>query len=367
MDRTERFYKIDQLLNERRSVSMEVFLDTLGISKATFKRDLEYLRDRLNAPIVWDPVGRGYRFGSQDPRNRQYALPGLWFNASEIHALLTMRELLENLQPGLLGPQIEPLLARVRSLLDSTDHTVEEVERRIRILPATARSLSLPEFETICSALLSRRRLQIGHYSRERDELTERLISPQRLAHYRDNWYLDAWCHLRGALRSFAVDCIRHAATIDTRAKGVSARSLDTHLGSGYGIFSGRNTQTARLRFTPVRARWVASEQWHSDQEGKFDDQGRYELRVPYSDHRELLMDILKHGSEVEVLEPLELRGVVAGALAAAGGQYVEAEEAKVRSSGKSRRVRELGGEAEPEPEGGMKPLRPRGRGRTRA
>ena len=58
MDRTERFYRIDQLLHERRIVPIEVFLGELEISRATFMRDIEYLRDRLNAPIVWDRENR---------------------------------------------------------------------------------------------------------------------------------------------------------------------------------------------------------------------------------------------------------------------------------------------------------------------
>lgn len=103
MDRTERFYRIDQLLHEYRVVPLPVFLDSLGVSRATFKRDLEYLRDRLHAPIVWDRDRGGYRVGQASPGARQYELPGLWLNASEIHALLTMQHLLEHLQPGLLA------------------------------------------------------------------------------------------------------------------------------------------------------------------------------------------------------------------------------------------------------------------------
>ena len=114
MERLERFYRIQQLLKSRRYVRTQEFLDELEISRATFKRDLEYLRDRLNAPIVWDRERGGYCFGAPVHGAQQYELPGLWFNASEVHALLTMQHLLENLQqPGLLGPHVAPLLARI--------------------------------------------------------------------------------------------------------------------------------------------------------------------------------------------------------------------------------------------------------------
>jgi len=322
VDRTERFYKIDQLLNERRAVPVELFLEELGVSVATFKRDLQYLRDRLYAPIVWDPTLRGYRYDRDDESARQFALPGMWFNASEIHALLTMQQLLVNLQPGLLEPHVEPLLTRIRMLLDSRDHSAAEVQRRIRVLPMAARRVVPRWFETVSSAVLTRRRVHLHYYVRERDEETEREVSPQRLVHYRDNWYLDAWCHLRKGLRSFAVESIRRAAMVERRARDVSDRTLDAELGAGYGIFAGAATRSARLRFSPGRARWVAEEAWHPEQRARFEDDGGYLLEVPYSDPRELLMDVLRHGAEVEVLAPAELRRAVAAAHRAAAARY---------------------------------------------
>ena len=311
MDRTERFYRIDQLLNERRSVSIQAFIDELEVSPATFKRDLEYMRERLNAPIVWDRDLRGYRFDRSEPAASSYALPGLWFNASEIHALLSMQQLLADVQPGLLEPHIEPLKSRIHRLLDGDDHSADEVERRIRILSMAARSVARRFFETLSSALLSRRRLELVHYSRERDEETEREVSPQRLVHYRDNWYLDTWCHLRRGLRSFAVDGCRRVTVSSKPAREIPAEILDRELGSGYGIFAGAETRKATLRFSPRRARWVASEQWHSRQRGHYDEHGYYVLELPYSDERELLMDILKFGPDVEVVAPKPLREAV--------------------------------------------------------
>ncbi|MDC1287898.1 transcriptional regulator, partial [Gammaproteobacteria bacterium] len=102
MDRTERFHLIDQMLSNQRVVTRVQFLEALEVSPATFKRDLEYLRDRLAAPIVWDPERRGYCYEAGAALD-QFQLPGLWFNTSEIQALLSMDALLANLQPGVLS------------------------------------------------------------------------------------------------------------------------------------------------------------------------------------------------------------------------------------------------------------------------
>jgi len=322
MDRTERFYKIHQLLTRKGVVRGDEIREVLGVSRATFKRDLEYLRDRLHAPIEWDRERHGYRYVAPAPDTPRYELPGMWFNASEIRALLTMRHLLANLQPGLLEPHVKPLLARLRDLLGASEHSADEIERRIRIIHLGARAVQLPHFEEVANAVLKRQRLHLVYRGRGTGEVTEREVSPQRLVHYRENWYLDAWCHLREGLRSFAVDAIERAAMIDKRAKTVADSELDEVLASGYGIFSGRATAWAKLRFTPERSRWVAAEQWHPQQKGRTDPDGSYVLEVPYSDPRELTMDILRHGAEVEVLAPAALRQAVRRQLEAALARY---------------------------------------------
>lgn len=307
MDRTERFYRIDRCLRQRRACSMGELMADLGVSRATVKRDLEYLRDRFNAPILWDPARRGYRYDDADAPAR-FQLPGLWLNASEIHALLVMDHLLKSMQPGLLGPHIGPLRERIRELIGSGEHSVREIERRIRVVAVGSRSLKLDCFEAIANALLDRRRLAIRHYDRRRGDYREREVSPLRLVHYRDNWYLDAWCHWREALRTFSVDAIAAAEIAPGAARAIADAQLDAELGGGYGIFSGAATERAVLRFSAERARWVSRETWHPDQRGRFGPGGCFELEVPYSDDRELVMDIMRHGGEVEVIAPAALR-----------------------------------------------------------
>ena len=203
---------------------------------------------------------------------------------------------------------------------------VDEALRRRRVLMVGIgrRHNTLAFFETVGSALLRRQRLAIRYFARGRGEEGEREVSPQRLVHYRDNWYLDAWCHLRGDLRSFAIDSIREARALEQPALDVPQADIDTALGAGYGIFGGQDIHWATLRFSPERARWVAAEHWHPEQRGHTGADGYYILEIPYSDHRELLMDILKHGVHCEVLGPDVLRGIVRDELRQMHEKYVQ-------------------------------------------
>ena len=322
MDRTERFYRIDRMLQERKVVPVRAFLDALEVSLATFKRDIEYMRNRFHAPIVWDRARNGYTFTAPDKRAPAYALPGLWFSAGEIHALLAAEKLLEDVGPGLLAGQLTPLRKRLEQLLGSADHEADEVRNRVRLLHAGRRKMALPHFETVAAATLKRRRLKLKYYSRTNDAETDREVSPQRLVHYRDNWYLDAWCHTREGIRSFAVDAIRGAELLDAKARAVPDKDLDAELASGYGIFGGKNVQWAKLRFNPEAARWVRHEEWHPEQRLTDEPDGSLVMELPFTDERELTMDVLKHGSRVEVLEPKGLRKSVGQTLRASAELY---------------------------------------------
>jgi predicted DNA-binding transcriptional regulator YafY len=304
----ERLHRIKYMIQARKCVPIQDFLEELEISKATFKRDLEYLRDRMNASIVFDRAEGGYRFDKPN-HGEKIELPGLWFSEKEATALVLMQHLLDNLdQGGLISPHIDPLVEIIDGILGRSEVSAKELRKRIKVFGMSARKNSLENFEEVGNSLLKRHRLQIEYYSKGKNENTSRQVSPQRLIFYRDNWYLDAYCHLREGLRSFALDGIRKSESIGKKAIEISEKELQENFAESYGIFSGKATQKAKLRFTPERARWVSGETWHGQQVSSFDKEGNYILEFDYNQDPELVMEILKHGSGVEVLAPSNLR-----------------------------------------------------------
>jgi predicted DNA-binding transcriptional regulator YafY len=321
VDKFDRIYDLHRIFAGRRTpVAVESLAQELECSKPSVYRLVRLLRDHLGAPIEFDRERGGYVY-RQDPSGGPYELPGLWFSAEELQALLVFERLLESLEPGLLAEHLRPFARRVASLMEHRRLGLSEAPQRIRVLPMTARS-SGAHFRTLAAATLQRRRLRIRYRSRSRDETSEREVSPQHLVHYRDNWYLDAWCHVKRGLRIFSVDRVKSAALLDTDAHEVPRAELKEHFESSYGIFAGKANKTAVLRFSPERARWVADERWHPEQTGQFLTDGAYELRIPFRDERELVMDILRHGPDVEVLEPQSLREAVIARLTTALQTY---------------------------------------------
>lgn len=293
-----------ELKNSRQPVSRVMLEERLECSTATIKRIIQQMRDYLNAPIEYDRDANGYFYAEQNEFGPVYELPGLWFNAAEVQAILTLKTLLSRLEPGLLSNQLEPLTELLHS---SGVVQPDAVGQRIRILAAAARP-SGQHFNTVASAVIERQQFDIEYAARSTGETTQRVISPQRLTHYRDNWFVDAWCHRSEGLRTFSLDKIMTAELTDDVAKEVAEEELDSTLGASYGIFSGAPTAVAEIIVSAEQARWVADEEWHPKQQSEWLEDGRYKLSVPYSQPWELLGDILRLGAEAEVVAPAELR-----------------------------------------------------------
>jgi predicted DNA-binding transcriptional regulator YafY len=321
----DRLYKLNTLIQARPGISLQEIMSALEVSRATAKRDIEALRDRFDTPIVYDRNQGGYRIDADQMASgtRSAHLPGLWFSPDEAYALITAQQLLTSLEPGLIGPRLRPLTDKLNKLLASAGHPVEAINSRIKVSPAGKRRLELDAFQVVASATLQNKRLRFHHFNRQTGERLVREVSPQRLVYYRDNWYLDAWCHQREALRSFSVDAIDGAQISGEPAHQIHEADLASNMDSSYGIFRGKPKAWARLRFSMHRARWVSRELWHPQQQSHVEADGSFVLEIPYSDERELLGDILRFGAEVEVLQPAQLRKLVQTALMKAVERYL--------------------------------------------
>ena len=321
---TARLYRIEALIRARGCVSFQTLLDELEVSPATLKRDLEYLRSRMGAPIEYDRDANGYRFGRAYAGPR-HELPGLWFDEAELYSLLTAQQLLAGLDSdGLLSRHLQPLLDRIHHLLGSGEgsEAADRIVKRVKIVSALRRPVPSRFFERVSAALLSRQRLQLRYLTRGRGEVSEREVSPQRLVHYRNTWYLDAWCHRVDALRRFALDAIEEARVLDRKARDVAMKRVQEAMDAGYGIYAGGEQRWAVLLFNAQAAMWASREEWHPQQQGRWLDDGSYEMRLPYVDDTELVMDVLRQGDQLRVLSPPELVQAVKTRLQAAAAMY---------------------------------------------
>jgi predicted DNA-binding transcriptional regulator YafY len=238
MERTERFCKIEMLIRSRGCVSFTDLMAELAVSRATLKRDLDHLRTRMDAAIVYDRDRNGYRFETVDRHGRRgfcAESPGVWFNEREIHALLTMHQLLDGLGVnGSMGRHLQPLLDKLTGMLGTSESEARELTRRVRVVAPVHRPVRGRHFERLASAVLERRRLRLtvegepGGCDRDRDR--DRVVSPMRLVHEEGVWFLDSWDHDHEALCRIALPSVRSVQTLEARAKEVAMRVIEAEL-----------------------------------------------------------------------------------------------------------------------------------------
>ena len=323
MNKFDRIYDLYNIFKSHRyPIPLSSLNRDLECSPPTVKRLIAKLRHELGIPIRYSKKYNGYFLAVHE--NRQHELPGLWFSSSELQAMVIIHELITRLEPGLLRSAMGPFRERIDKILKA-DH-IDNIEpaRRFRIFGIGVRTCLPRHFRIVASATLQRMRLDISYHNRSDDNRSRRTISPQRIIYYRDNWYLNAWCHMRKDFRTFALDRIKSARILTEAAREIPDEALDEHYSPSFGIFGGPADQKAVLRFTPGRARWIADEKWHPNQQGVLLDDGSYELTLPFSDSRELILDILRYGPDVEVLEPESLRKEVRERLKQALERYEE-------------------------------------------
>ncbi len=320
MDKFDRVYALHNILSHARyPVPCSKILQELECTRSTFDRIKNILIDYLRAPLKYDSKHNGWHYDQQG--EHPFELPGLWFNAHELQALTVIHQFLKDLNPGLLEEQLRPFQKRIHQLLDKQQLGYGHLPDKLRILGMGVRSGG-KAFQTIAEGVLQNKQIAIEYHARGTDEISQRIVSPQRLIHYRDNWYLDAHCHTRQQLRSFSVDRINKPKITDQPAQSIEEQQLHQHFAQAYGIFSGLATHTAILKFNAYRARWVSEERWHPEQQGRFLDDGSYELKISYGKSQELIMDILRYGPDVEVVGPIELRQAVKERLEKALANY---------------------------------------------
>ncbi|MBV5329031.1 MAG: WYL domain-containing protein [Chlorobium sp.] len=321
MTQIDRVYALLEIFHNRNyAIRTDVLANLLGCSIPTVKRYISKLRNEYGVPLCYDFKYQGYVLDKSNDASIQF--PGLWFNVSELHSLLTIHELINKLDPGFLKAELSPLRIRIEKILAGRGVKTGELIRRIHFIGVGVRVCCPLAFRITATAAMERKRLKLRYHGRGEDRVSTRQVSPQRLIYYRGNWYLAAYCHTRKALRTLALDRMSEVVPVDACCEEIPEEAMEIHFTESFGIFAGRPQKEAVLCFSKESARWVAEEKWHPNQRGQWLADGSFELCLPYADQRELVMEILRYGPDVRVVAPPELQQAVHERLTLALQQY---------------------------------------------
>ncbi len=272
------------------------------LCRKTAQRDIEFLRDRLNAPLEYDPARCGYRYSDD-----AFTLPPLYATERQLLALLMARRLLQA-GGGRLDRDLESFADTLLSAIADRRLSKERLDHLFSAVWTGNSPAAEPVFRTVLSALTQERLLRILYTSPRTNERTDRTVEPHHLQHYQGSWVLLAWCRRAGNWRKFFLSRMEQATALPERFTPRPREAWKSQLEGAYGIFQGKESFPVRLRFCAERARWIRLQKWHEKQRTVVLPDGCLELHLPVTDLREIRLKVLQFGADVEVLEPAELR-----------------------------------------------------------
>jgi predicted DNA-binding transcriptional regulator YafY len=275
------------------------------VSEKQAQRDIEFMRDRLGAPLVYNSSPKGYEF-----EDNGYELPPIWFKEDELLALCVALRLASTLPDHTLKESLHEILGKFLTFrfLDSPP-TLEEIREKVSVKNVEYYKVDESIFHKVLVALFQSKPLKISYYTPHKDEATERIIQPLHLFCYMGSWHLIAFCTLKGELRDFSLSRIRTIEPVSQLVKlPKHLPSIKDYISKNFGLMSGGKSIEICLKFTPEVSHWISEQIWFSGQEVSLNEDGSICLKFPVADFREVRREILKYGANVEVLSPKELR-----------------------------------------------------------
>ncbi|MBI2354851.1 MAG: YafY family transcriptional regulator [Deltaproteobacteria bacterium] len=295
----ERFVWFDNEARRERFPNATKLSEHFEIAPKTAQRSIDHFRDRLLAPLEYDHSRKGYYY--TDPT---FQLPVMRISEEELLALLISRKLITEASAGSLADELGSVSKRLGSLLAAN------LPGRVRPEDAFSfrwKNISPTDpltFKIVTSALLQGKLLSCCYYSPTAGNCTMRTVEPHHMVNYMGNWHLIAFCHLRNDWRDFVLGRMTLCNVEGTAFQIREKEEWQPFLQNTFGIFQNRQSFNVVLRFTPERSRWIKGEICHEAQTEVVQDDGSLVRTIPASHEAEIMMEILKHGSHVEVLEP---------------------------------------------------------------
>lgn len=301
----ERFLWFQNEIKKGRYPNTKTLADKFEITRKTAQRDIEFMRERLGAPLVYLPEQRGFAY-----EDNTYELPGFWLEEESLTSLLLAYRLVSAVPDKALKASLRSFLEQILEKISFQKQiSLKDLSNKISVRNIQYSRTTEKIYHAILEALLSSKPVQIEYHSPHNSQITVRDILPLHLLNYMGTWHIIAHCAMKNELRDFVLSRVK---TIAPCQKKITARftseQVRQYIRRTFGIFHGRETKEVCLCFSRDVSPWIAEQAWHPQQKTFIKKDGRLCLTIPVSDYREIKREILKYGAQVEVISPKALR-----------------------------------------------------------
>jgi predicted DNA-binding transcriptional regulator YafY len=299
----ERMLRIHQSLQAGKFPNASTLARELEVSTKSIHRDLEFMRDRLNLPIEFDPARNGYFYTGEVS-----AFPTMQITEGELFALVVAEKALQQYR----GTSFEkPLLSAIKKMEQALPDTISlnlaDIEQTISFRTRAEQILDLKIFDVLAKAAARRQQIELAYRKPGQTKPEARIVDPYHLANINGEWYLFAFDHARKDIRTFAPARIKSVKPTGKTFERPQKFSLEKRLRDSFGVHSGQGEHAVVIRFNPRAADYVREKKWHESQQLRELKSGGVELSLKLSSLAEIERWVLSWGGDAKVLKPREL------------------------------------------------------------
>jgi len=299
MSQTERVFEIDRRIRETGSFTIRQIMKKFEVSSRQVKRDIEYMRERMNLPMVWDPAMHAYRYDKPSALLAYSSEKALIF-LSLLRSVMANRDMIPLIDDDILD-----------YIKKSLSPAYRDINERIHYFSTVSETPDYSSFSKVCEAMVHSRRVELV-YTNMQQVSSQRQVEPLNLINYSGKWYVIAYDLSKSELRKFLLSRIR---TITILEDAIEERSLgaelEEYLTVGFGIFSGKKARRGVFEIYPPASYSMKHQLWHKDQriETFLDERGLecVRLEIPITHTQELVGKLLSYGELARPVSPEDL------------------------------------------------------------
>jgi len=296
-----RVYEIDREIASGKYPNTKTLAAEFETGTATISRDLEFMRDMMNAPIEYDYTRKGYYY-----TEKTFRLPAAFTSADDILALGMAKNLFSLYKET-------PIYAAVRQLMESItapltdDQNPNWIEDRILVPPVPSVSFPGEIWNAITEGLRKNHILKFEYRSTWDSGYNARRVRPYQLLFDNGAWYLYGYAEGSRGMRMFSLSRIRNISLEKETFTFPASADYRAHTdGSYFGVYSSEKKLRFRIAFFNDGAMRIQERRWSADQRIEETPDGVI-LSFTSAQYGKVLELVLSNGRDALPLEPAEL------------------------------------------------------------
>jgi len=306
--KTLRLLQIDDIIRSGIYPDVQKLMDETEASRRTILRDIEFIRDRYNAPLEYSRERHGYYYSDST-----YFIKSVMLSEGELFAVSLLLPLLEQYKNTPLEGSFKNILTKLSSLLPNqvqVDSTL--ISGDIQFISDPLPTINEDVFNNVFQAIKTSKTMEFGYRSLSSTEYSYRQFDAYKVLCQKGNWYVAGWCHKHKDMRVYALSRMKNLKLTNDTFEQDADFEKKLNIDPSFGVWSKESAPVKiELVFDAKINTLILERVWHADQECHQNEDGSVYLSFMSNQMEETLYWVLHFGSAVKVINPPELKAKV--------------------------------------------------------